>query len=357
MPNTDQIDAANNTHESLGALSVGSLIGLFLSGIVMMQVYVYLRVYRRDRARIKFMVGIIWGMDFLHSIMICIANYETFVKRFGDTPDQLDYITWSIGTSVALTALVTFSVHCFFIHRIYLLSSGNKWLTYPSATLALFRLVAASVSTAEMIKLHSYKKFVTDYGYVFTMGLGAAVVLDVVNTTGMCYYLRQNKSRFSVMNDILDTLVVYTVETGAITCITTIASLACWVSMPNNLIFLGVHFTIPKLYANSFVAILNSRSALSAAQGSSAHSNRPLPVMLANLGASRQHSTVAGPHTTSGQSSKALEISVHKTIHTVVDRGAEVDEEANIDSPYAEQREHTHEGSVEAACFKIAHAA
>ena len=69
------------------------------------------------------------------------------------------------------------------------------------------------------------------------MGLSAAVALDVVNTTGMCYYLRENKSRFSQygsrsnlvfpeliqsfywtrMNTILDTLILYTVETGATT--------------------------------------------------------------------------------------------------------------------------------------------
>lgn len=70
------------------------------------------------------------------------------------------------------------------------------------------------------------------------MGLGAAVTLDVVIAAAMCYYLQRSKSGFSTwafllsqlfhsssltydhyyrMNELLDTLVLYTIETGAMT--------------------------------------------------------------------------------------------------------------------------------------------
>lgn len=70
------------------------------------------------------------------------------------------------------------------------------------------------------------------------MGLGAAVTLDVIIAAGMCYYLQRSKSGLSTwasllsrpfhsspftydhyyrMNELLDTLVLYTVETGAMT--------------------------------------------------------------------------------------------------------------------------------------------
>lgn len=35
-------------------------------------------------------------MDFLHSIMVCIANWSTLVDRFGVDPKGMDYITWYV---------------------------------------------------------------------------------------------------------------------------------------------------------------------------------------------------------------------------------------------------------------------
>lgn len=36
------------------------------------------------------------GMDFLHSIMVCIANWSTLVDRFGADSKGMDYITWYV---------------------------------------------------------------------------------------------------------------------------------------------------------------------------------------------------------------------------------------------------------------------
>ncbi|THG98666.1 hypothetical protein EW026_g3548 [Hermanssonia centrifuga] len=44
--------------------------------------------------------------------------------------------------------------------------------------------------------------------------------------------------------------------------IATIASLVCWLVMPHNLVYLGLHFMISKLYANSLLASLNARKTL-----------------------------------------------------------------------------------------------
>ncbi|KIP03747.1 hypothetical protein PHLGIDRAFT_226424 [Phlebiopsis gigantea 11061_1 CR5-6] len=193
------------------------------------------------------MVGIIWLLDFLHSMMVFISTWISFVDRFGDVAG-MDRIAWSVGPTVTLTASVTFFSHCFFIHRIYILSGGNKWLAYPSLVLVFFRVGAAAGSTSKMIILASYSRFSAEYAYIFTMGLCAAVILDVINTAAMCYYLRRNKSGFSTMNTIIDALILYTVETGAITSAVQIATLACWLSMPNNLIFLGLHFMIITIF-------------------------------------------------------------------------------------------------------------
>ncbi|THH01927.1 hypothetical protein EW026_g854 [Hermanssonia centrifuga] len=266
-----------------------------------MQVYLYFKVYPKDRPYLKGLVALVWGLDFMHTIMACIANWVNLIEHFGDT-SQADHISWSIAVTVALTSTV------------------SSLTEYMSALLALFRLVAALVSTGEMIRLANFQDFVIQYAWVFTMGLGAAVALDVFITFGLSYYLRQSKSGFSSMNEIIDSLVLYTVETGMATCVTTIVSLICWVAMPNNLIFLGLHFTISKLYANSFLATLNSRATLRARSQSSSDRSRDvsLPVLFSN---SNRRIITAGRarHDDDPLSTRAMQISVEKTIQREID--------------------------------------
>ncbi|KAL1940667.1 hypothetical protein VTO73DRAFT_8102 [Trametes versicolor] len=250
-------------YQSSGAVLVGGLVALFLSGAVLMQVVIYWQMYPNDPKKMKAMVALIWLLDSVHSAMVGIANWENLVLGFGKF-DGLDGITWSVAMTVALTAMTTFLVHCFFSYRIHTLSRGNWYITGPLFALASIRLVAAAVSTGEMLRLKSFSEFVKKFSYVFTLGLGTSTGLDILITGILCYYLRQRKSGLARMDHVIGLLTVYTVENGMLTCVTTAVSLVCWLAMPNNLIFLGLHLAISKMYANSFMAryAFNGRSTL-----------------------------------------------------------------------------------------------
>ncbi|KAM5535255.1 hypothetical protein V8D89_011061 [Ganoderma adspersum] len=311
--------------ESMGAVLIGSLIGLFLSGAVAMQAFLYYQLYPRDILQLKLMVLLIWVIDALHSIMTIIANWKYLIGRFGDW-STIDDITWPIAVSIAFTASITFFVHCFFIHRIFNqtnarpVSRKNYYITIPLLMLALMRLI----STSEMprtdgahvpvrrIRIKSYSGFVHGYAYVFTIGLTSAASLDVFITVALCYYLRRGRSPFGSMDRIIDSITLYTIENGMLTCITTIASLICWLTMPTNLIFLGLHFAISKLYANSFLATLNARkSLLNKSTGSSG--DHPMPVLFPS--SFQRRATGMGPWPQRSQTETRLQVTVEKTVH------------------------------------------
>ncbi|RPD54502.1 hypothetical protein L226DRAFT_575681 [Lentinus tigrinus ALCF2SS1-7] len=303
-----EVDRQTQLAHSMGAVLIGSLIALFLSGAVSMQVFLYFQLYPRDVLRIKAMVVAVWLIDALHSAMTITANWQYLIVHFGDW-DMIDDITWSIAVSVALTATITFFVHCFFIHRIFSLSRGNWYITAPLVLLALTRLISAAISTSEMISLKSYAGFVHGYDFVFTIGLSTAASLDILITIGLCYYLRRGRLVASGMDRIIDTITLYTIENGMLTCITTVVSLICWLTMPTNLIFLGLHFAISKLYANSFLATLNSRkSLLNKSQGSSG--DHPLPVLFPS--SFRRSNANAWSHRSHGET--RLQVTVEKTV-------------------------------------------
>ncbi|KAI0825381.1 hypothetical protein BC628DRAFT_1374858 [Trametes gibbosa] len=253
-------------------------------------------------------LGDLRALDVLHSSMVITANWEDLVVHYGAFA-ELNSIAWSIAVTIALTAVTTFIVHGFFIHRIYALSKGNLYITIPLITLALLRVGAASVTTSEMIKLGNYPLFVSRYSWVFTLGLAVSASLDILITIIMCYYIRRGRTAFVRMNRIIDILTLYTVENGMITCIATALSLFFWLFMRYNFAFLGMHLAINKLYANSFLASLNARKTLAnKSQGSGQVMEAyALPLRFPSSQSRDNRNGGLSPHT---QSKQAVEITI-----------------------------------------------
>ncbi|KAM5533530.1 hypothetical protein V8D89_012809 [Ganoderma adspersum] len=271
-----------NVENTIGAILVGALVSALLSGTVTTQAFLYLRIYGGDDYKrnnviaftlwfvnMSLVLGYLKGshvplriLDSLHLSMIFASCWIYLIRHYGDS-DIYDYIPWTIALTVAITAIVTLISHCFFAHRIYMLSGCSCLLTAPIVLLAFGRLTAALVSTSEMITLHSYGAFVDQVGWVFTTGLSLSTGVDVIITTTLIVLLQRSRTGFSTVTDkLIDVVTLYTFETGLLTSITTAVSLICWLTMPRNLVFLALHFCISKLYATSTLATLNARKSL-----------------------------------------------------------------------------------------------
>ncbi|PBK90916.1 hypothetical protein ARMGADRAFT_1166583 [Armillaria gallica] len=268
-----------------GAMLAGGFVAAMLSGVVTIQALIYFRLYMQDSWRKKVMVLAIWVLDIVHSTFIFVSLFDYLVNHFG-VQDRTDHIHWSIALTIVVTAMQTLIAHCYFSEKIHKSSDRNWAITVPILALAFFRLgeryrsvirivfdpsiprvlVAASVSTFEMIRLHRFSAFNEDYpGWIFTTGLSLSSAVDVLITAWLCYFLHLLRRRIdapSSMLQVIDSLTLYTLENGLLTSVATTASLICWLVMPTNLVFLGLHFVIEKLYANSVLASLNTRKEL-----------------------------------------------------------------------------------------------
>jgi len=254
-------DLTFNIRITFGALLVGGMISTFLSGAVSMQAYLYARTYQNDRTSVKCLVLGTWLLDIFHTTMVATSLWDYLIQGFGSQTLH-DKIFWSLGMTVASTAILTFGVHCFFVHRLYKLSKGKLYLALPIALVALMRLASACVTTAEMIRLGSFTLFLQQFKWVFTLGLALSTIADVLIAGGMCFFLRRNRTGTSDLDLIIDSVIYYTIENGILTSIATIASLVFWLGMPHNLVYMALHFGISKLYANSLLASLNARKSL-----------------------------------------------------------------------------------------------
>ncbi|KII93003.1 hypothetical protein PLICRDRAFT_121529 [Plicaturopsis crispa FD-325 SS-3] len=254
--------------QTFGALLVGALLATALSGIVVVQCFLYFRTFRSDPPRTKLLVSVILVVDTCHSVFIWASVWDYLIVHFGDA-SRRDFIPTTIALTIALTAILTFCVYCFFCHRIFKLSQRNWYITVPVLVLSFLRLCAATVTTTEMIRLRSYVLFTQSYAWIFTIGLALSSVIDVFIAASLCYFLRHSRTGHSSLDHVLDKLMLYTLETGLLTCAATVVAMLCWLTMPDNLIFLGFHFVICKLYSNSLLATLNTRKHLQRSPNSS----------------------------------------------------------------------------------------
>ncbi|KAF8636773.1 hypothetical protein AX16_010974 [Volvariella volvacea WC 439] len=244
-----------------GALFLGGLFATFLSGTVSIQFLIYLKLYSDDLRRTRFMVSLIWLLDFFHTICIWTSLWGYLIASFSDV-ERIEYIRWDLSLTVLLTALLIIQVHFFFAYRIFLLSKRNWLLAGPMVILIISRFASATATTIEMIVLANFSDFKARFRWLFTLGLALSSAIDVTITVSMSLYLRTNRTGVPRINRLIDSLILYAFETGSLTTAGTIASMICWLVMDYNLVFMGLHFIIAKFYAISLLVALNTRQNL-----------------------------------------------------------------------------------------------
>lgn len=318
-----------------GAILLGTCFGCALTGVVFVQCVLYYKLYPGDYAWTKFLVFVVWGLDLSHTVLIIVTSWQSVISGF-DKPENMDLIPPALGLSVAVTAAVTFLVHCFFANRIRKLMK-NSYIAVPVVILAFCRLLAACCSTSEIIRLKHYSLFIRPYpAWIFTTGVTLSASVEIIITMTMIIFLRSRKTGFANMNHIINSLILYTLETGSVTSVVTVASLICWLIMRHNLIFLGMHFAIAKLYANSLLATLNTRKRLRVDRMYSSEREHTGGLTASppynGVNKSLVSQRILGPNTT--QKSMQLNVNVETTVVSKIDEGFD-----DFDRDIEEQRD------------------
>jgi len=164
--------------------------------------------------------------------------------------------------SIGVTAFVTLITHGFYSRRLLRISNNNWFIVGPLLLLVVGRVASGLVTTVELARIQNFPLFMARWKPVFTLGLAFSSVADVIITFGMCFYLQESRHGLGTLDKVIGSIIIYTVNNGALTCVSTIVAMICFLTMPQNLIFMALHFAISKMYANSLLATLNTRQTL-----------------------------------------------------------------------------------------------
>ncbi|KAF8204594.1 hypothetical protein BJ912DRAFT_1851 [Pholiota molesta] len=245
----------------------GFVISLLFGGVTIVQAYIYFRE-ARDHTFVKLMAAGILLLDFVDSALVAYSIYYYLIPRFGLVA-RLQTLPTELAVECLIATLITTVSQCFFVYQLVTakrLGKGNWSIIGAIGVLTLLALAGgiACVVTMTIFSngvLHDRNRtFVISFGA--SKGFGAAA--DIVATIAMCMFLNSVRTGMTKTNSLLDALVRLTFSRGILVTVAQTLLLLTFYATPGSLAWVVFHINVPKLYVNTFFAMLNGRDRLKA---------------------------------------------------------------------------------------------
>ncbi|EIW57939.1 uncharacterized protein TRAVEDRAFT_72852 [Trametes versicolor FP-101664 SS1] len=274
------VPALDNTY---GVLLLGTSFGLLLQGVIMHQGYRYacLPAYKQDSLYTKTMVALVLILETWHSAISMHAVYFYLTTNYFN-PAVLFQGVWYVSLFQWPQVL---SSH-FFARRLWLVDRKFR----PLVVFVIFLLLGeAALSTTISVEAFIQPNLVTFESvssWMVNATLGMIIAADVLLTTLLTIVLRRSRTGFQSTDSVLNILIVYTINTGLLTGALSTLSFLLAIFFPHTFFADGMNMCIAKLYANSLLAVLNSRDFLKGHRTNGtglSESGRQPPVSLHNV--------------------------------------------------------------------------
>ncbi|KAG2140179.1 hypothetical protein DEU56DRAFT_297048 [Suillus clintonianus] len=258
-----------STGNTFGALFIGATVAAFLWGISNIQTFLYFQTHRGTGTTLfKLVVSLFWIFDALHlaSIIHCIYYYLISNPML---MGPLTKVIWSFKLQIAMNALIANSVHVLYVHRVWIVSKGRS-RAFPIMVGIIVALgVGVDIALISVLyRCHVFLDLIKSEWAIYT-ALSTITAVDITIASSLWYLLATSRTGFASTDSTVKKLIAYTINTGCITSIGSLATMITCATMPNNFIFLAVEFLVAKLYVNSFLTLLNARYYLQARADSS----------------------------------------------------------------------------------------
>jgi len=248
----------------LGVVEMGVFFSLVLFGVVAFQGYVYFCSCHSDKAGLKLLVGCVLFFELCHSVSFCHAIYYFTVVLAGVPELDKAANSYSLSLTPVFETLITVLVQAFFAYRIRLLS-GRLHISLVCWSLCLLRLISGMALAAEAFldvpREPDYFQLQDNYGWIITAALTVGVVQDLIICVSLCFYIRQLYTPYNLPKSekLIHRLIVWTIQTGLITSIISVAVVVSFQTMKHNFVWIALYTFLAKLYSNSLLVSLNAR--------------------------------------------------------------------------------------------------
>ncbi|KAJ7627290.1 hypothetical protein FB45DRAFT_1082531 [Roridomyces roridus] len=255
---------------TVGAIEIGTVLSGVLFGLITSQTYVYYKTYSTDSRLLKYLVGVIWVVELAHTACVFEGLYIYTIRNYGNLAALIKFPI-SIDTTIIMHGATVVAVQLFFTHRATsFLSSKLRILINTLAAIVLTASFAAFiVAGVSAIRMTDLLTYATQWKSLIMFNLISCAITDVGMTSILVYQLWSRRVDATWRNtiELMDKLIMWTVETFLVTTCTTIAMLICYLTMQDNLVWIGILIVQPKIFSKALLASLNSREGLRARAG------------------------------------------------------------------------------------------
>lgn len=242
----------------VGPHEVGVMFAIFLFGLVTIQAFIYFRKYPEDPRGIKVMVVVIWTLLFAHTIISTFSLYRRTITDYGQISDLQQYPEGMCG-AFSLSGLIGSIVQSFFAYRLYKLSSRLTIaiICWALSVVRLGTVLCISVTTCQASSVHEYVDH-WKWLVIFSLSISAFVDLMIAGSLSYCLWSRR-EDVFKHAQRVVDKLIAWTIQTGALTSISSILMLVLYAAI-RNFAWVAAYLVISGLFANYLLASLNARN-------------------------------------------------------------------------------------------------
>ncbi|KAF8189832.1 hypothetical protein K438DRAFT_1971346 [Mycena galopus ATCC 62051] len=251
---------------NLGVYQIGVLVSCVLLGVTTTQTYIYYTRFPEDPRTLKSLVAFIWVCEVVHAVCAAHTLYVSTVSGYyaqSTSAPSFFNAPVTLGAVFVVAGFVVAFVQGFFGFRIRVLS---KKLYIPVLIwfLALIRLVICT----SIVSLRGVPAFLPKMMGFSTTAWILAVCNDLLITTTLVFFLRRQRAHVHERTIVISKkIITWSIETGMISSTLGIIELTCFVTMPNNWVWIAIFTIEARLYANSLLASLNGRTTLRAMSG------------------------------------------------------------------------------------------
>ncbi|CAL1703805.1 unnamed protein product [Somion occarium] len=204
---------------------------------------VYLLTCKKDPGWMKWLAGLVWFFETAHTAFALRQLYYLVIVSFGDV-DSLARIDWSMAPVAFTEMLIVALVEGYYIYRIWVLSNRSRIFTAFLAVLLLIRVGFTLSTGIYTLTMGTWPRFQTTFAPSFS----------VLMMNGF-----SASAGFQRIDGVLRWIMAYTVNTGVISMVGSVAIAITYSTLKNNLIFGGLAILTSKLYANALHGMLNAR--------------------------------------------------------------------------------------------------
>ncbi|KAK7043032.1 hypothetical protein VNI00_008770 [Paramarasmius palmivorus] len=171
----------------------------------------------------------------------------------------------SLNVELALSMFISGIAETFLAYRVWMLSERRILLTYTlyffaiihfGISLPVRRLTSINrshpVSAAQFLALKDFALF--DSAKIPSiLRLSSAAICDTGIAISLCYFLQQKRTGYKKTDEIIDHLMIFSINSGLLTSLASIGCLVTYLVVPKTWVYLALCFLISRLYGNTFL--------------------------------------------------------------------------------------------------------